>query len=45
MQSEYILSESGLEIIEIIRDIKRWALTWKIENIACGDQDCKVCVL
>ena len=45
MQSEYILSESGLEIIEIIRDIKRWALTWKIENIACGDQDSKVCVL
>lgn len=45
IRSEYTLTESGLEIIGIIRDIKRWALKWKIENIACGDQDCKVCVL
>jgi DNA-binding HxlR family transcriptional regulator len=45
VRSEYTLTDSGLEIIGIIRDIKRWALKWKIENIACGDQDCKVCVL
>lgn len=45
VRSEYTLTESGLEIIGIIRDIKRWALKWKIQNIACGDQDCKVCVL
>jgi DNA-binding HxlR family transcriptional regulator len=45
VRSEYTLTESGLEIIGIIRDIKRWALKWKIENIACGGQDCKVCVL
>lgn len=45
VKSEYTLTESGLEIIEIIRDIKKWALKWKIDNIACGDQDCKVCVL
>lgn len=45
VKSEYTLTESGLEIIGIIRDIKRWALKWKIDNIACGDQDCKVCVL
>jgi len=45
VRTEYTLTESGLEIIGIIRGIKRWALKWKIENIACGDQDCRVCVL
>lgn len=45
VRTEYTLTESGLEIIGIIRDIKTWALKWKIENIACGDQDCKECVL
>jgi DNA-binding HxlR family transcriptional regulator len=45
VRTEYSLTESGIEIIDIIRDIKRWALKWKIDNIACGDQDCKVCIL
>jgi DNA-binding HxlR family transcriptional regulator len=45
VRSEYTLTESGLGIIEVIRGIKKWALTWKIDNIACGDQDCKNCVL
>ncbi|MDD1712681.1 MAG: helix-turn-helix transcriptional regulator, partial [Methanoregulaceae archaeon] len=38
VRSEYALTESGLEIIGIIRDIKRWALKWKVENITCGNQ-------
>jgi hypothetical protein len=29
----------------VIKDIKRWALRWKIENLACGAQDCRDCVL
>lgn len=45
VRSEYTLTESGLEIVDVIRDIKRWALKWKINNISCGGQDCKVCVL
>jgi len=45
VKSEYSLTESGLEIVGIIRGIKTWALKWKIDNIACGEQDCKVCVL
>ncbi|MFA5296076.1 MAG: helix-turn-helix domain-containing protein [Methanoregulaceae archaeon] len=45
VRTEYSLTESGLAIIGIIRDIKRWALKWKIDNIACREQDCKVCVL
>ena len=45
VRTECTLTESGLEIVEIIRDIKSWALKWKIKNIPCGAQDCKVCVL
>jgi DNA-binding HxlR family transcriptional regulator len=45
VKSEYFLTESGLEIISIIKDMKRWALKWKINNIECGCQDCSQCVL
>ena len=45
VKTEYTLTESGLEIVNVIRGIKRWALKWKIDNIPCGEQDCKVCVL
>lgn len=45
VRSEYFLTESGLEIVDIIRDIKVWALKWKIDNIPCGAQDCRVCAL
>lgn len=45
VRADYTLTESGLEIVEIIRGIKKWALKWKVENITCGNQDCKVCEL
>jgi DNA-binding HxlR family transcriptional regulator len=45
VKSEYTLTTSGLELVEIIRGIKMWALKWKIDNIPCGKQDCSVCVL
>ena len=45
VKTEYRLTESGVEIIDVIKDIKRWALKWKIDNIACGNQDCRMCVL
>jgi len=45
VKSEYTLTWSGLEIVDVIRGIKSWALKWKIDNIPCGCQDCKVCVL
>ncbi|MDD3407711.1 MAG: winged helix-turn-helix transcriptional regulator [Methanomicrobium sp.] len=45
VKTEYSLTESGVEIIKIISDIKKWALKWKIENVACGDQDCRDCIL
>ena len=45
VKSEYTLTASGLELVDVIRGIKMWALKWKIENIPCGDQDCSACVL
>lgn len=45
VRSEYTLSPSGLELVDVIRGIKGWALKWKIENVDCGGQDCRVCVL
>ncbi|MBQ3718414.1 MAG: helix-turn-helix transcriptional regulator [Methanomicrobium sp.] len=43
--SKYTLTESGLELIEVIRGIKYWALKRKIDNIPCGNQECKNCRL
>ena len=45
VRTEYSLTESGLEMVEVIRGIKTWALKWKIDNLACGAQDCSVCAL
>ena len=45
VKCEYTLTDSGLGLVEIIRAIKTWALKWKIDNIPCGEQDCKICVL
>jgi DNA-binding HxlR family transcriptional regulator len=45
VKSEYTLTSSGLELVDVIRGIKHWALKWKIDNIPCGGQDCSVCVL
>ena len=45
VRCEYTLTESGIDLVDVIREIKRWALKWKIDNIQCGDQDCKTCVL
>jgi DNA-binding HxlR family transcriptional regulator len=44
-RSEYVLTKSGLEIVNIIKDMKQWALKWKITNIDCECQDCSECVL
>lgn len=45
IRSEYALTESGIELMEVIRGIKYWALKWKIDNIPCGSQECKLCKL
>jgi DNA-binding HxlR family transcriptional regulator len=45
VKSEYALTKGGLDFIGIIKDIKSWALRWKINNKICGQLDCKDCDL
>ena len=45
VKSEYTLTKSGLDFIGIIKDIKGWALRWKIDNEVCENLDCKNCEL
>ena len=45
IRSEYRLTESGIELMDVVRSLKHWALKWKIDNKPCGNQSCKVCIL
>lgn len=45
IKSEYRLTESGQELVEAIKNIKQWALKWKIDNEPCKMQDCARCTL
>ncbi len=45
VKSEYTLTDSGIELMDVVRGIKYWALKWKIDNIPCGSQECKLCKL
>ena len=39
--SEYSLTESGKELVDIIKKIKKWSNKWK--HGRCDDKDCKDC--
>ena len=43
VKSEYELTKIGIDFISIIKDIKNWALRWKIDNKVCEQLDCKNC--
>ena len=43
VKCEYSLTESGIDFIRIIKDIKDWALKWKINNKLCEQLNCKDC--
>jgi len=45
VKCEYNLTKAGLDFISIIKDIKGWALRWKIKNELCQQLDCKECKL
>ncbi len=45
IKCEYSLTESGENFINIIKDIKKWALRWKIKNTRCESGDCRECEL
>ena len=45
VKCEYSLTKSGSDFISIIKDIKQWALKWKIHNRLCEQMECKKCEL
>lgn len=45
IKSEYSLTESGEEFLNIIDKIKNWGLKWKYDNAECASSDCKMCQL
>lgn len=45
VKSEYFLTEAGIGLMDVIRHLKQWALIYKIDNIDCGNQNCKDCIL
>ncbi|HJJ90483.1 MAG TPA: helix-turn-helix domain-containing protein [Methanocorpusculum sp.] len=45
IRSEYTLTESGIELMDVVRRFKYWALKWKIDNIPCSSQECQLCNL
>jgi DNA-binding HxlR family transcriptional regulator len=45
IKAEYSLTECGREAIDIIKDIKQWALRWRVDNEMCALQDCSDCQL
>ncbi|MFO8052165.1 MAG: helix-turn-helix domain-containing protein [Thermoplasmatota archaeon] len=42
---EYELTESGLDLVDVIKGFKGWALKWKVESTVCEKLDCKECSL
>tara|TARA_Y100000310_G_C20677341_1_gene813853 strand:- start:879 stop:1235 length:357 start_codon:yes stop_codon:yes gene_type:complete len=43
IKCEYSLTESGLDFIKIIKDMKTWALKWNVKNKVCSESDCENC--
>jgi DNA-binding HxlR family transcriptional regulator len=45
IKTEYDLTEQGLELIDVIKQFKCWALKWKVDNEVCEHLDCADCSL
>lgn len=45
IKCEYALTRSGKDFIQVIKEIKKWGLRWKIKNKVCQQQDCMECEL
>ena len=41
VKTEYALTDSGMDFIPIIRQIKTWALKWKPHQKICESVDCR----
>jgi DNA-binding HxlR family transcriptional regulator len=45
IKSEYSLTRSGEDLLNIIRGMKEWGLKWKVKNEHCKNTNCKYCRL
>ena len=45
IKCEYSLTKSGEEFIDVIQEMKKWALKWKVKNKVCKSRDCGSCKL
>ncbi|MGA1872776.1 MAG: winged helix-turn-helix transcriptional regulator [Thermoplasmatota archaeon] len=45
IKADYDLTESGIELIEVIKQFKCWALKWKVDNKVCEHLDCSECLI
>ena len=45
IKCEYTLTPSSSDFVDIIKDIKKWGLKWKVNNKVCKSIDCKKCKL
>lgn len=43
ISTEYFLTESGKDFVNIVKSIKFWTLKWNSENRICNNQDCSSC--
>lgn len=43
VKCEYSLTKRGKEFVEIIKQIKKWALKWYIDNPVCEHLNCTNC--
>ncbi len=44
-KSEYKLTDSGVDLIDVAKSAKMWGLKWKVNNPVCESRDCIDCVL
>jgi DNA-binding HxlR family transcriptional regulator len=43
VKSIYALTDSGKDFIKIIKVLKNWTLTWKLDNKLCKNAECGKC--
>lgn len=43
IKSKYSLTKIGKEFINVIEDMKKWALKYKFKNVRCSQTSCEDC--
>jgi DNA-binding HxlR family transcriptional regulator len=43
VKSEYILTPMGRDLVGVIREMRQWAIKWKIGNSHCEVASCEEC--